>query len=249
MTRNPSPNTNPNTSTNTSSFDIDTLAGLVSGTTQAALLNPWDRALYLSVKDRRPFLSWPNFYRPYYGFGQAAVQRVISSGLYFVLQHQAQVMLAPYFAHHQVSNLMQNITIGCVAGTLNGLLLNPLASIKYYSWGKDGWPWLLTIQHMHRRGGVVPFFKGAMTTASRDMVSIHSCIYRLNPMQSNAILLVSDCTFDTRSLDVSMKWLDGSYEQLFIAEPPVPTPTVPTRTRARACRRSSAFDGLRYSAT
>ena len=37
---------------------------------QAGLFNPWDRALYLSVKHSRPFLSGENFQRPYQGFWQ-----------------------------------------------------------------------------------------------------------------------------------------------------------------------------------
>lgn len=48
--------------------------GLIGGITQAGLFNPWDRALYLSVKESRPFLAWDNFSRPYQGFGQAILQ-------------------------------------------------------------------------------------------------------------------------------------------------------------------------------
>ncbi|EWM23565.1 hypothetical protein Naga_101424g1 [Nannochloropsis gaditana] len=44
--------------------------GLIGGVTQAGLFNPWDRALYLSVKYSRPFLSVANFQRPYQGFWQ-----------------------------------------------------------------------------------------------------------------------------------------------------------------------------------
>jgi hypothetical protein len=48
--------------------------GLIGGITQAGMFNPWDRALYLSVKHSRPFLSLSNFSRPYQGFWQAIVQ-------------------------------------------------------------------------------------------------------------------------------------------------------------------------------
>ena len=42
----------------------------MSGTTQAAVFNPWDRALYLAVLHKRPFCRWANFDKPFQGFGQ-----------------------------------------------------------------------------------------------------------------------------------------------------------------------------------
>lgn len=57
---------------------IDLGAGLTSGVIQAGLLNPWDRALYLSVKDSTAFLSKANWNAPYHGFSQAVVGRAIA---------------------------------------------------------------------------------------------------------------------------------------------------------------------------
>jgi hypothetical protein len=62
------------------------LAGTFSGVVQAGLFNPYDRALYLSVRDHLPFLHRSNFMDPFRGFAQAVVQRTIAGGLYFVLQ-------------------------------------------------------------------------------------------------------------------------------------------------------------------
>ena len=64
-----------------SSVVIDISAGLSSGVIQAGLLNPWDRALYLSVKDSTAFLSRANWNAPYHGFSQAVVGRAISGAL------------------------------------------------------------------------------------------------------------------------------------------------------------------------
>lgn len=61
------------------------LAGLTSGAVVAAVANPYDRALYLSVRDGTRFLSRVNWDRPYHGFGQAVVHRTLSGGLYFPL--------------------------------------------------------------------------------------------------------------------------------------------------------------------
>jgi hypothetical protein len=160
-----------------SSGRTDVLAGVLSGTTQAMLLNPWDRALYLSITHRRPFLTAANFSRPYMGFAQAAVQRVISSGLYFVLQHQAEKFIEQRGGTYlQRQDRASDLLVGMFAGSLNGLLLNPLASIKYYAWSKNNaWSWSGTTAHMWQRGGLLPFVKGAGTTAMRDMVCV-SCL-------------------------------------------------------------------------
>jgi hypothetical protein len=58
--------------------NINTVAGIVCGLFQAGLFNPWDRALYLSVRDRRHFLHPANFKNPFQGFWQAIVHRTIS---------------------------------------------------------------------------------------------------------------------------------------------------------------------------
>ena len=57
------------------------LCGLAAGVTQAGALNPYDRALYLSVKNKVPFLSPENFRSPYQGFLQSIGGRALSSGL------------------------------------------------------------------------------------------------------------------------------------------------------------------------
>ena len=60
--------------------------GILSGLLQAAIFNPWDRALYLSVKHDRKFLHWLNFKNPFAGLMQTITQRALSSGLYFPLE-------------------------------------------------------------------------------------------------------------------------------------------------------------------
>lgn len=53
---------------------------LQAGAVTTLGLNPYDRALYLSVVNRRPFLIAANFKRPYMGIGQTLVQRALSTG-------------------------------------------------------------------------------------------------------------------------------------------------------------------------
>jgi len=60
--------------------------GFASGLVQAGLFNPWDRALYLSVKFERKFLHPLNFVEPWKGVLQTLIQRAISAGFYFPLE-------------------------------------------------------------------------------------------------------------------------------------------------------------------
>lgn len=61
---------------------VSLLCGLIAGVAQAGLFNPYDRALYLSVKHHRPFLDSRNFQNGYQGFAQSVGGRAIASGLY-----------------------------------------------------------------------------------------------------------------------------------------------------------------------
>lgn len=65
---------------------LELCGGISIGMFVALLLNPWDRALYCSVTNVRPFIDWRNFSRPFEGVGQSLFQRSISHGLYFPLE-------------------------------------------------------------------------------------------------------------------------------------------------------------------
>ncbi len=121
------------------------------GSIQSALFNPWDRALYLSVKEKRPFLNRLNFHNPWQGWMQSSVQRMISGGLYFSLQG----LIVDALHVDQPMSVYTAFGVGVIAGSLNGeaptwskqslssftlrtgMLLNPLAAIKYHLWGLE----------------------------------------------------------------------------------------------------------------
>jgi len=140
------------------------LGGLVVGALQSSLFNPWDRALYLSVIEKRPFLHKGNWVSPWQGWGQAALQRTLSGGLYFFLQGVILDVLP--------ENLpARSFSVGLLAGSLNGAILNPLASIKYHNWGLGSeFTWRGSIMHAWKLGGCAPFFKGISATISRDAI-------------------------------------------------------------------------------
>lgn len=165
---------------------ISIFCGLTAGISQAGLFNPFDRALYLSVKNEIPFLRWENFQQPYQGFFQSVGHRAISGGLYYPLE-QFFMTLTPtnndletpiiIGGHHHnskgaaTSGAFYNFLAGTAAGTANALICNPISAIKYKTWGRDAnRGMLLEIKGMIRKGGLRPFSNGLIPTVARDMV-------------------------------------------------------------------------------
>jgi hypothetical protein len=107
--------------------------GMASGLIQAFVFNPWDRALYLSVKMERPFLHRENFREPMNGVTQTVVQRAISAGLYFPLEEIFSDLLQ---SNDHASNTSKtfagwkSLLAGTLAGTVNGIVMNPFSRIK-----------------------------------------------------------------------------------------------------------------------
>jgi len=136
------------------SFECGIAAGLVT----TAVLNPWDRALYLAVVNERPFFSRKNWKEPYRGLSQTLAQRSISSGIYFPLE----TMCSRAVGSHVLG--------GQAAGTLCGVLLNPLSFIKYQIWQHDEVrrSFVSTAVRMYRDAGLLVFVRGAFATTARD---------------------------------------------------------------------------------
>ena len=106
--------------------------GLVSGLIQAAVFNPWDRALYLSVMHNRSFLHAENFKNPMAGVMQTITQRAISAGLYFPLEEIFAETMTKYANGNGYPGQQRYIhfVAGLLAGSTNGMLLNPFSSVK-----------------------------------------------------------------------------------------------------------------------
>eukprot|EP00045_Choanoeca_perplexa_P002971 m.27980 g.27980 ORF g.27980 m.27980 type:complete len:324 (-) comp11797_c0_seq1:50-1021(-) len=151
---------------------VDLLASGATGAFLAGAFNPWDRALYLSVRDERPFLARQNFLHPYEGFSQAVAQRVVSGGLYFFLQGVSHDLVGAALQNQGYSREAQAIVVGVTAGFVNGMLLNHLATVKYYTWNTAGGSNLSFAQacrEMYATRGYRPFMRGMMATGYRDM--------------------------------------------------------------------------------
>lgn len=141
--------------------------GFVSGLLQAGAFNPWDRALYLSVKMNRKFLDLRNFEHPMAGAMQTIVQRAISAGLYFPFEE----LFVEFFSERLSSKPLATFLAGISAGAVNGLIMNPVSAIKYNYWGQPEakGTFITTASTMFRAGGIRPFFVGATATILRDL--------------------------------------------------------------------------------
>lgn len=147
--------------------------GVLSGFLQAAAFNPWDRALYLSVINNRPFLHPMNFTNPFAGVIQTITQRGLSSGLYFPLEEIYRDYARYYLDKNSSYRPFINFIAGTLAGSTNGILMNPLSYIKYHYWGKAECGKenvFSTASHMYRKGGIAMFFVGTKATIYRDFI-------------------------------------------------------------------------------
>ena len=104
--------------------------GFTAGLLQAAVFNPWDRALYLSVLTHRKFLHRENFREPMRGVLQTIVQKAISGGLYFPLEEIFSSYIREYLDTNYKSKYTSIFLGGMLAGAVNGILLNPFSRIK-----------------------------------------------------------------------------------------------------------------------
>jgi hypothetical protein len=151
---------------------VSFVSGLVAGVSQAALFNPVDRALYLSIKNEIPFLSKKNFRSPYQGFFQSVGHRALSGGLYYPLEHFFVSVLPPEAAMDTGSSgALYNFAAGTAAGAVNAVICNPISAVKYKTWGRDVSRGMVRESlDMLRIGGLRPFCNGLIPTVLRDLV-------------------------------------------------------------------------------
>jgi len=153
--------------------------GLGVGLSVQGLLNPIDRALYLMVLNRRPFISRANFTRPWDGLGQSVVTRTLSGGLFFPLfdlWHSVVVNLLWHPSGRPAAQLAQPLA-GNLTGVTMAILLNPLNAVKYEIWGKHDKNMHVIVRNMWRRRGVAAFTNGMHAAVARDAVfgGVYSC--------------------------------------------------------------------------
>jgi hypothetical protein len=157
---------------------VPVCCGTLSGIATAGLFNPVDRALYLSVINLKPFLHRDNWLRPFQGASNALLHRTISGGLYFaaydLLQSPVQQWALRRPLRHDDKTydvLVTSFVTGTLAGFVNGVILNPIAAVKYAAWGSDTSKGLQGFAvSLWQKGGIRPFINGIVPTVCRDMV-------------------------------------------------------------------------------
>jgi hypothetical protein len=149
---------------------VSLLCGLLAGIAQAGVFNPYDRALYLSVRDHVPFLDARNWHHPYRGFWQSIGGRALQGGLYFPAEH---FFLRCIKDRHE-GDSRWNFLAGTAAGCFNACLLNPISAVKYKTWGRQRHEhygmWHEITGMVRKSGSIRPFFNGIAPTLARDVV-------------------------------------------------------------------------------
>eukprot|EP01104_Vermistella_antarctica_P016443 TRINITY_DN5592_c2_g1_i1.p1 TRINITY_DN5592_c2_g1~~TRINITY_DN5592_c2_g1_i1.p1 ORF type:complete len:346 (-),score=60.95 TRINITY_DN5592_c2_g1_i1:76-1113(-) len=167
--------------TQCTSTRVDIASSMCTGICIAGLLNPWDKALYLSIVEDRKFIHRLNFHRPFQGLASSILHRTFSGGLYFFLQGRVERamdnrgVLMNADGEGRETNYSRSLAVGVVAGTTNGIILNQLSTVKHHNWGKSGPSFWWACAHMWKHGGHRPFFKGITCTGTRDL--LFGCTY------------------------------------------------------------------------
>ncbi|WP_419419192.1 MC/SLC25 family protein [Legionella sp. D16C41] len=152
------------------SFNVSFVSGLATGSLLAGVFNPWDRALYLAIKEIRPFLSKENFTAPYQGFSQALLQRAFLGGIYYIAQSQLNQSIYPYLRNQlEVSEPVAQFAVGAVAGSISACLTNSISAVKFHTWGQENRSFFSSAREMAKAGGFKPFVKGTGATMARDI--------------------------------------------------------------------------------
>eukprot|EP00922_Rhytidocystis_sp_ex-Travisia-forbesii_P005172 GHVS01007557.1.p1 GENE.GHVS01007557.1~~GHVS01007557.1.p1 ORF type:complete len:358 (-),score=44.75 GHVS01007557.1:265-1338(-) len=159
--------------------------GLASGAIQSSIFNPWDRAMYLSVKSRRSFFDRANWKQPYQGFGQAVIHRTLANGLYFPCEtffirfferrrhewfsrqvHESRPSVHPHISSSEL------FVVGILSGACSGFLLHPLSAIKYRCWGFESTPTFSSAIAKFYSAGQLrnSLSRGLVSTVQRDII-------------------------------------------------------------------------------
>ena len=142
--------------------------GLASGITQSFMFNSYDRALFHSIAQSRPFLDARNWKgSPFAGVSPSFLQRAFSSGLYFPLEDAFRNNVSDSYA-----------VDGVLVGLVGGAFTTPFNSVKYAMWSstsgtqnspQEGPGLVKTATRLYNQGGVARLMRGVVPTLYRDM--------------------------------------------------------------------------------
>ena len=141
------------------------LNGFVTGLISAYLFNPFDKALYLVVKNKTHMFNKEIWKSPFKGVCQTLYNRVIGYGIYF----SAYDIFKQYYGFN-------NIVSGALAGTITALFNNPIHVVKMYNWNtSDKKSFIILSTDIYRKYGLGRFYYGLSYTTFKDV--LFSCIF------------------------------------------------------------------------
>jgi hypothetical protein len=133
--------------------------GLISGLSQTFIFNTYDRALYHSIANHRPFLDPSNWKgNPFRGVSPTFLQRAFSAGLYFPLEDMFRTSISGNYA-----------AAGVLVGLVGGLFTTPFNSVKYSMWASAPTSMVEATRNLVKEGGFPRLMRGAVPTLYRDM--------------------------------------------------------------------------------
>ena len=154
------------------------ISGAISGTTCAIVFHPWDRASFLAQSNNRSFFAKSNFENIYHGVLQTACQRAFLGSAYYIVQNHIKTNTVPALKDKfRVHDVGCNLLIGLIAGTTHGIITNPVASVKTYTWGHHTRNFRSSIKEMYKTQGISAFIRGMESSIARD--SIHGSTYEI----------------------------------------------------------------------
>ena len=142
--------------------------GLTTGLIQAAVFNPYDRAMYLSIQLNRPFLSSANWAlrESFVGVLPSVLQRAVSSGLYFPLEQVARIRLRSAFDNHGKVDALA----GVISGAATGFITAPINAAKFDQWRQASSKSAAdSARSVYREGGIRGLMRAAPVTVVRDV--------------------------------------------------------------------------------
>ena len=171
------PQESPPSTTAIRQLPLNFASGLITGVILSCGLHPWDRALYLAMTNKRPFLYdfmnnrfvIDNFTNPYHGFTQTIISRTLGNGIYFFIQNEIKPVLYPYLRQNlQFQEWQAQLGVGMAVGSITGIATNILYAIKSQTWNHPGSTFFSSACLMWSHGGMQPFMKGIFATIYRD---------------------------------------------------------------------------------
>jgi hypothetical protein len=170
------------------------IPALSAGGFQAVFFNPYDRALYLRVQNRNSFFHHSNWTHPFQGFANSALYRTVASATYLFWQDEAARALSTSCPDLEPSR--RRFLVGVIAGSLNGIVLNPMQLVKFHMWSSGGEATFGTAFRNLRGEGARIFGRGVGVSMMRDVtfgvtyeVLRRDCV----ASQSSAHRLLLDC--------------------------------------------------------